>query len=323
MVKAYWKIGQAIVEEEQHGHQRAVYGKAILKELSKKLQSRYPQGFSVDSLEQCRKFYLIYQSVTDTSISETASRKLITSSFSEGLSWSHYCALMRVDRPEARQFYEVEAINNAWTVRELRRQIGSLLFDRLAMSKDKAGLLELAEKGQEIRTPADTFKDPTVLEFFDMSHPHQMTETELEQAIINHLQQFLLELGKGFAFIARQKRITLDNDHFYCDLVFYHVILKCYVVLDIKTHALTHGDLGQMQFYVNYFDREIRTESDSPTLGLILCTEKNDAMAQYTLGDKSQQIFASKYQFHLPTEEELVNELKREIKQIQAEHNQE
>ena len=193
------------------------------------------------------------------------------------MSWTHYRTLLRVDKPEARAFYEIEAIQNNWSARELERQINSLLYERLALSKDKKGLMRLAKKGQEIQNPVDVFKDPVVMEFLDLPASPRLVESDLEQALINNLQSFLLELGKGFAFVSRQERITLDGDHFYIDLVFYHTILKCYVLIDLKVGKLTHQDLGQLQLYVNYFDRERRTKGDNPTLGLILCTDKNDA----------------------------------------------
>lgn len=329
MVKAYWQIGRELVEEEQHGQERADYGLSVLKSLSIKLGQQYRRGFSVDTLEKARKFYLIYQidikSATKSrkSNSETLSRISQMPELVSNLSWSHYVELIKVTRAEARQFYAYEASKNNWNVRELRRQIASFLFDRLAKSKDKEGILRLAHEGQEINTPEDAIKEPLVLEFIDAPEPYKLSETKLEEALINNLQQFLLELGKGFSFVSRQKRITFDNDHFYVDLVMYHIILKCYVVIDLKTHKLTHGDLGQIQLYVNYFDQEIKQEGDNPTIGLILCTEKNDAMVKYTLGGKSNQIFAKKYQFHLPTEAELEKEIKREIKAIQHEFKEE
>lgn len=227
---------------------------------------------------------------------------------------------MRITRPEVRSFYEIEAIKNNWKVSELKRQIGSLLFDRLAKSKDKTGLMRLAYKGLEINRPEDAIKDPVILEFLDIPESHRLIESKLEEALTNNLQQFLLELGKGFAFVARQKRLTLDGDHFYADLVFYSIPLKAYLIIDIKTHTLSHADLGQMQLYVNYFNKEIKLENDNPTIGLILCTEKNTAMVKYTLGEQSKQIFASTYQFHLPTEAELEAELKKEIALLNPEN---
>ena len=314
MVKAYWLIGQEIVREEQYGKERSEYGKAVLKNLSERLQKQYKKGFGVDTLEQARKFYITYQKVKK---SDALSRKSdLTPNLSPNLSWTHYRALIRVKRPEARQFYEIEAEKNHWSSRELERQIGSLLFDRLAKSKDKEGLMKLVHKGQEISNPEDAIKDPMVLEFLGLPESHQLVESKLEIALINNLQNFLLELGKGFAFVARQKRLTFDSNHFYADLVFYHVILKCYVIVDLKTHPLTHADLGQMLLYVNFFDKEIKMENDNPTLGLVLCTQKSDAMVKYMLDEKANKIFASTYQFHLPSEKELETELKRELKQL-------
>ncbi len=220
-----------------------------------------------------------------------------------------------MSRHEARDFYEIEAIRNAWSARELERQINSLLFDRLAKSRDKAGLMRLAVQGHEIARPIDVLKDPLVLEFLDLPVSPRLVESKLEQALIGNLQKFLLELGKGFAFVSRQERITLDGDHFYIDLVFYHTVLKCFVLIDLKVGKLTHADLGQIQFYVNYYDRERRTAGDNPTLGLILCPDKNDAVVKYTLGEQQERnIFTSRYQLHLPTVEELEDELRRELR---------
>ena len=230
------------------------------------------------------------------------------------LSWTHYRRLLRVNKPEARAFYEIEAIQNNWAARELERQICSLLYERLALSRDKKGLMRLATKGQEVQKPADIFKDPVVIEFTGLPESPKLVETDLETALINNLQSFLLELGKGFAFVARQERLTLDGDHFYIDLVFYHTVLKCYVIIDLKTGKLTHQDLGQLQLYVNYYDREKRTAGDNPTLGLILCADKNDAVVRYTLGDDQQNIFASKYKLYVPSVAELQAEIKREVK---------
>jgi predicted nuclease of restriction endonuclease-like (RecB) superfamily len=235
---------------------------------------------------------------------------------SPDLSWTHYRALLKVKTQGARAFYEIEAAKNHWSARELERQINSLLFERLAKSRDKKGLKALANKGLEPASPIDAIKDPYVLEFLDLPESHRLVESKLEEALITRLADFLLELGTGFAFVARQKRLTLDGDYFYSDLVFYHVKLKCYLVIDLKTAKLTHGDLGQMQMYVHYYDREVRSKDDNPTIGLILCTAKNDAMVKYVLDDKNKQIFASRYQFNLPTEEELKAELKHEMQQL-------
>lgn len=337
-VAANWLIGREIVEEEQRGQRRADYGTKLLAELSARLNAEFGRGYSVDNLEAFRQFYLDFPQL----ISDTVSRKLMLPSalplqtnsetpsressgstdwhpgeLSPSLSWSHYRQLLRVTRPEARAFYEIEAIRNAWSVRELQRQAASLLYDRLAKSKDKKGLMRLATHGQEVARPLDVLKDPMVIEFLDLPESPKLVESKLEQALIDNLQTFLLELGKGFAFVSRQERITIDGDHFYIDLVFYHAVLKCYVLIDLKVGKLTHGDLGQIQFYVNYFDRERRTEGDNPTLGVILCPDKNDAVVRYTLGEQQERnIFTSRYQLHLPTEQELERELRREFRQL-------
>lgn len=316
MVFAYWKIGKKIIEEEQQGDKRASYGKGVLKQLSIRLSKEFGRGFGITTLEDIRKFYLIYQDIHEKEKPHAARGVLAEPTFNSALSWTHYRLLMRVARVEARKFYEIEASKNRWSSRELERQINSLLFDRLAKSKDKEGLLKLSQDGQELVSPVDVIKDPVVLEFLGLPESHRFVESEVEEALINNLQSFLLELGKGFAFVARQKRLTLDGDYFYADLVFYHVILKCYVVIDIKTRKLSHADLGQMLLYVNYFDQEIKAEDDNPTVGLILCTEKNTSTVKYTLGEKSKQVFASKYQFHLPTEKELEEEISREVNEI-------
>lgn len=335
MVRAYWLIGRDIVEEEQRGKEKAEYGQSVLQTLSVKLRQKYKTGFGVDTLERMRKFYLIYQDDMETSISAPpvrksekglslqksalAVRKSTLPIIPHNLSWTHYLLLIRVKNPQARKFYELETSKNNWSSKELRRQIGSMLFDRLLKTKDEKELLRLVYKGQEINLPEDAIKEPVVLEFLGLPERHFKVESKIEEALINNLQQFLLELGKGFAFVARQKRLTLESDTFFADLVMYHYILKCFVVIDIKTHELTHADLGQMQLYVNYFDKEIKMENDNPTIGLILCTERNETVVKYMLGEKAKQIFAKTYQFHLPTEAELEKELKREIKAIQHE----
>ncbi len=235
------------------------------------------------------------------------------------LSWLHYRVLLRVKRRDARDFYEIEAIKNGWSGRQLERQVASLLFERLAKSRDKAGLLALANQGLQPERPVDVIKDPYVLEFLELPASHRLVESSLEEALISQMRTFLLELGSGFAFIGRQKRLTLDGDHFYPDLVFYHVVLKCYVIIDLKVGKLTHADLGQMQLYVYYYDREITNAGDQPTLGLILCTDKNDAVVRYVLPEANQQIFASRYQLHLPSEAQLREEMQREMEALAAE----
>lgn len=334
-VLANWLVGREIVEEEQSGERRAGYGAKLLARLSLRLTRKYGRGYSVDNLEAFRQFYLEYpQLISETvrrklalpAISETVSRKFAAAGvvapprpgrLHADLSWSHYRCLLRVSRQAARDFYEIEAVRQGWSVRELSRQAGSLLFDRLAKSRDKAGVLRLASRGHEVTWPIDVLRDPVVMEFLGLPESHRLVESKLEQALIDNLQHFLLELGTGFAFVARQQRITLDGDHFYIDLVFYHSVLKCFVLVDLKVGKLTHADLGQIQFYVNYYDRERRTEGDNPTVGLVLCPDKNDAVVKYTLGEQQERnIFASRYQLHLPTEQQLQQELKRELRQL-------
>ncbi len=297
MVAAYWQIGKVIVEEEQRGKSRAGYGEEVLKKLSVRLTADFGRGFDESNLRNIRYFYLSYPK---------------RDALRHELSWTHYRILMRVEKPEARSFYEIECIKNNWSARELERQKGSLFFERIALSKDKKGLLRLARKGQELATYEDMIKDPYVLEFTGLSPQSKLYESKLEQALIDNLSRFLLELGKGFTFVARQKRISLDGDHFYIDLVFYNTMLKCYCVIDLKVGKLVHQDIGQMQMYVNYYDREVKQSDDTPTVGLILCEDKKDAVVRYTLSKDNKQIFASRYKLYLPTEEELVRELKRE-----------
>jgi len=338
-VIANWLIGREIVEEEQKGREQARYGDRIIASLANRLQAEFGSGYSATNLKLFRQFYLTYPGFQARQIGHTArdrsqSHDLHTAgstltgsplpgaSWRPGgwhptVSWSHYRQLLKVGSARARAFYEIETVENAWSARELERQVNSLLFERLAKSKDRAGLKKLATRGHEIATPADVFKDPVVIEFLGLPESPRLVESNLEQALIDNLQSFLLELGKGFAFLSRQERITLDGDHFYVDLVFYHTVLKCHVLIDLKIGKLTHGDLGQLQFYVNYFDRERRSDGDNPTLGLILCTDKNDAVVRYTLGsDQERKIFASRYKLHLPTEAELKVELRRELREI-------
>lgn len=331
-------IGREIVEEEQRGKSRAAYGERLLDDLASRLKKDFGSGYSVQNLRYIRQFYLVYQNLLlNSQIHHALSGNLSQAFQSEALdihhsargkskdwvpghlhpnlSWTHYRTLLRVESAQARSFYEIEALKNNWSARELERQINSLLYERLAKSRDKAGLLKLAAKGQDVQKPEDVFKDPVVIEFLGLPESHKLVESKVEEALLSNLQSFLLEMGKGFAFVSRQERLSLDGDHFYVDLVFYHTVLKCYVLIDLKTAKLTHADLGQMQLYVNYYDHERRTEGDNPTLGLILCTDKNDAMVKYLLGpDQKKKIFASRYKFHLPTEAELKAEVKRELK---------
>ncbi len=307
MVQAYWLIGREIVEEEQAGEARAEYGERLVAELSKRLTARYGRGFSITNLKYFRQFYLIYRSDTPEI------GHAVGDQFSPDLSWTHYRILMRVESEHARSFYEIESVRNRWASRELGRQVNSLLFERLAKSRDRQGVMELATKGQQPTRPADVIKDPYVLEFLDLPESHRLVESDLEEALLTHLRDFLLELGRGFAFVARQHRLTLDGDHFYVDLVFYHIPLKCYVLIDLKVGKLNHTDLGQMQLYVNYYDREVRSKTEDPTIGIILCTDKNDAVVRYTLGEGNEQIFASRYKLYLPDEVELAAEIRREV----------
>lgn len=326
LVQANWLIGQRIVEAEQGGQSRAAYNRRLLKTLSEALEKDYGSGFSVSALQYMRAFYLGYPEllriqhavrVESGEAPTTPPEPWAPGNLHAGLSWTHYRCLLKVERREARDFYEIEAIRNGWSARQLERQINSFLFERLLKSRDKEGVRVLANEGLVPSCPLDAIKDPYVLEFLDLPESHRLVESRVEEALISRLQDFLLELGSGFAFIGRQVRLTLDGDHFYPDLVFYHVKLKCYVVIDLKVEKLTHGDLGQMQMYVNYYDREIAGPEDQPTIGLILCADKNDAMVRYVLDDKAKQIFASRYQFQLPSEDVLRAELKREMEEIE------
>ncbi len=314
MATAYWLIGKEIITEEQKGKTRAEYGKRIIEELSRQLTKEYGGGWSASHLWHVRQFYLFYKNRVPANLRTPGAdleNKTLHTLCAE-LSWSHYRILMRVEKPYARSFYEIECVKNNWSARELERQKGSLLFERLALSKDKKGLMKLARKGQELKTYEDMIKDPYVLEFTGLSPQSKLYESNLEQALIDNLSRFLLELGKGFTFVGRQKRVSLEGDHFYIDLVFYNTMLKCYVIIDLKIGRLVHQDIGQMQMYVNYYDREVRQSNDNPTVGLILCEDKKDAVVRYTLSKDNKQIFASRYKLYLPTEEELIRELKRE-----------
>jgi len=303
MVETYFEIGRLIVEEEQSGKERAEYGKKILKDLSMKLTKEFGKGFSEDNLSNMRKFYFTYQ----LQISETLSRKsekLPLNNFK--LSWSHYLKLMHIDDEYERRFYEIECEKNNWSLRELQRQYDSALYARLALSRDKKGVHRLSEQGLVVEKPQDAIKDPYVLEFIGLSEKSEYSESDLEQKLIDKLENFLLELGTGFTFVARQKRITFDEKIFRIDLVFYNRILKSFVLIDLKIGELKHQDIGQMQMYVNYYDREIRLQDENRTIGLILCQDKSEAVVRYTLPENNEQIFASKYQTVLPSREKLI-----------------
>ena len=295
LLKANWEIGKYIVEYEQHGNEKAEYGSSLLTNLSKDLKSRFGKGFSKSNIYLMRQFYLKYQ---------------IFQSVTGKLTWTHYAELLGVSDDIARGFYEKQVVNDNWSVRELKRQISSSLFERLALSQDKGGVLKLSEKGLTISEPKDIVKDPYVLEFLQIPEEYRMTESKLEQKIIDNLQTFLLELGKGFSFVGRQYRITLDNDHYYVDLVFYHRILKCFVLIDLKTKHVKHQDIGQMNMYLNYFRSEENTEGDNPPIGIVLGADKNDILVEYAIGGISNNIFVSKYQIYLPDKKILEQKVK-------------
>ncbi|OQA73651.1 MAG: hypothetical protein BWY33_01731 [Candidatus Dependentiae bacterium ADurb.Bin246] len=291
MTQTYFQIGKRIVEEEQGGETRAEYGKSLLKLLSVQLINEFGKGFSVDNLENMRRFYLAFQK------SETVSRKF-------ELSWSHYIFLTRIENIDERNFYEIESIENSWSLRELKRQFDSGLFERLKLSSDKQKVKELSLNGQVIQTAQDLIKDPYILEFVGLPELSIYSENELEQKLIDKLEHFLLELGKGFTFVARQKRITIDEKHFKVDLVFYNRLLKSFVVIDLKIGELKHQDIGQMMMYVNYFDRFEKTDDENSTIGIILCKDKSKALVELTLPKDNNQIYASKYLTILPNKEE-------------------
>ena len=325
MVITYFEIGKMIVEEEQEGKERASYGKEILKELSIVLSKEFGKGFSVTNLKQMRNFYMVYskgQTLSDLfKIRQTLSDEFekandknsipqTLSAESEkvlnfNLSWSHYLKLMRIDDENERKFYEIESFKNNWSVRELQRQFDAALYTRLVLSRDKSKVKELSIKGLVLESPKDAIKDPYILEFIGLPEHSVYSENELEQEIINKLEHFLLELGNGFTFVARQKRISFDDKHFRIDLVFYNKLLKCFVLIDLKIGELKHQDLGQMQMYVNYYDREIKLVDENKTIGIVLCRDKSESVVEYTLPENNEQIFASKYKTVLPSKEDL------------------
>ena len=342
-------IGMRIVVEEQAGQERAEYGKETMKLLSEKLTDEFGRGYSRSNLEYMRKFYLTYlpsveekpqtlsgisetqqmgQTVSDQfplEKSQTLSGKFnlvqITQTLSAQLplSWSHYLFLMGISNLDERRFYEIESANENWSLRELKRQFNSSLYERLALSKDKAGVKKISEKGQLIEKHADVIKDPLVLEFLGFEGHYRYSETELETAIIDKLEHFLLELGKGFLFEARQKRFTFDEDHFFVDLVFYNRLLRCYVIIDLKIGELKHQDLGQMQMYVNYFDRYVKLEDEQPTIGIVLCKKKKESLVEITLPEGAN-IHATKYQTYLPDKEALKKQLEEAQEEWEATH---
>ena len=312
IVATYYEIGRMIVEREQQGQKRAQYGVKLIRGLSEYLTGQYGRGFSVVNLQSIRKFYQVYAPSIQQTVSvkfenaqlpitalDVTTQKGQSPSAQCNLSWSHYQILMRIEDKPARRFYEIETVSQQWSVRQLQRQTGSSLYERLALSRDKDKVRALAHEGQVMQNPRDIFKSPYVLEFTGLEERPEYSETELEQALINNLQTFLLELGKGFLFEARQKRFSFDEKSFYVDLVFYNRLLQCYVLIDLKVAELKHQDLGQMLMYVNYFDRYVRQEQEKPTIGILLCSQKNDSIVELTLPENAN-IYASAYSLYLP-----------------------
>ncbi len=293
-VQMYWQLGRRIFEEEQQGKERADYGTYLLQNLAKRLEPEFGSGFSYRQLKFCRQFYRTYPN-----------RNTLRSQ----LNWSQYRRLIQIDDPNKREYYELESANNAWTARETGRQIDSMLYERLLMSNDKESVLAVARKERIPESPAEIIKDPMVLEFLGLHRESSYYEKDLESAIISHIADFLLEMGKGFSFVARQKRILLEDDEFFADLVFYNRLLKCFIVIELKTGELTHQDLGQLQMYVNYYDRCEKLPEENPTIGILLCSRKNDTVVRMTLPENDNQIMASQYQLYLPTEDQLVKEI--------------
>lgn len=299
LIKTYFEIGKSIIEFEQKGKERAEYGSELLDKLSRDLKLKYGRGFSRSNIIYMRLFFIKYPK------SETLSHQL---------SWSHYFELLKIENNLERSFYEKQCAKEGWSVRELKRQKNSALFERIALSKDKKAILELAKKGYIVKKTKDLVKDPYVLEFLGLSESQEYSERELEQKIIDNLQKFLLELGKGFAFIARQFRISLANRHYYVDLVFYHRILKCFVLIDLKIGEVTHADIGQMNMYLNYFKKEEMAKGDKPPIGIILTKERDRVIVEYALGGLSNKLFVSEYKLYLPSKEELEKEVERLLK---------
>lgn len=315
MVYAYYEIGKMIVEEEQHGDNRAAYGKYLLKSLSEYLIEQYGKGFSVTNLKQMRQFYLVYMTdkIGQTLSDQFENLPTVDSGRKFFLSWSHYLKLMRIDNVDERHFYEIESVKNDWSLAELKRQYDSSLYERIALSTNKEKVYRLALEGQNIEKPQDVVKDPYVLEFLGLKELPEYSESELENHIIDNLQQFLLELGKGFAFIGRQVRFTFDEEHFLVDLVFYNRLLRCFVLFDLKIGELKHQDIGQMQMYVHYYDRKVKLPDENPTIGIVLCKDKNNAVVEMTLPEDNSQIFASKYETVLPSKEALKKLLEEQM----------
>lgn len=300
-VKMYWALGERIFCEEQDQNDRAEYGTYMLKNLADKMETEFGSGFSYRQLAFCRQFYRAYPNMN-----------ALRSQFN----WYQYRLLIQIDDNDKREYYELEAANNNWTGRELERQINSGLYERLLLSNDKKAVLEVARKERIPESPTEIIKDPMVLEFLGLRPESTYYEKDLERALITNLQAFLLELGNGFSFVARQKRILLEDDEFFADLVFYNRLLRCFVVIELKTHKITHEDIGQLQMYVNYYDRNEKAPDENPTIGILLCADKNDTLVKYTLPENNNTILASKYQLYLPTEKQLAEQLKIELSEL-------
>ncbi len=339
MVYTYYGVGQYIVEDEQQGERRAQYGQAVLKNLSARLTNKYGEGWSVDTLENCRKFYRVYsgyeissavQTKSETlsrksdiqplEISETLSRKY-GNNLSFTLSWSHYLVLMRIKNEEERRFYEIECQKQDWSVRQLKREYGASLYERLALSRDPKEVLRLSQEGHTIEKPNDIIKDPITLEFLGLQRDNSFSESNLESAIISKLQNFLLEMGKGFLFEARQKKFTFNEKHFYVDLVLYNRLLQCYVLVDLKADELSHQDLGQMQMYVNYYDRHVKEAFEKPTIGILLCKDKDDALVELTLPEDAN-VYATSYELCIPDKAILQSKVKQWILEFEEQREQ-
>ena len=300
-VQMYWELGERIFIEEQKGQDRAEYGAYLLQNVALEIEKEFGSGFSVRQLERARQFYRTYP---------------IASAVRSQLNWYQYRLLIQIDDKDKREYYELEAANNNWTGRELERQINSGLYERLLLSNDKKAVLEIARKERIPESPTEIIKDPMVLEFLGLRPEATYYEKDLERALITNLQAFLLELGNGFSFVARQKRILLEDDEFFADLVFYNRLLRCFVVIELKTHKITHEDIGQLQMYVNYYDRNEKAPDENPTIGILLCADKNDTLVKYTLPENNNTIMASKYQLYLPTEKQLAEQLKIELSEL-------
>ncbi len=301
-VQMYWNIGKRIMEEEQQGKERADYGSYLIRNLAKTIEPEYGSGFGIRQLERCRQFYKLFP---------------IASTLRTQLNWSQYRLLISIADPDKRKYYELETINNNWTGRELERQINSMLYERLLLSNDKESMLAVARKERLPENPTEIIKDPMVLEFLGLERRPQYYEKDLESALISHIADFLLELGNGFSFVARQKRLLVEDDEYFADLVFYNRLLRSFVVIEIKNHKLTHEDLGQLQLYVNYYYRYEKTKEENPTIGILLCTAKNDTAVRLALPKDNKTILASRYQLYLPTEEQLIKEI-NEVKALAA-----